>query len=152
MADADEFIHDLPAGFDTIVGERGMTLSGGQRQRVAIARAIYKDSPILLLDEATSSLDTASEKAIQDALKRLQQGRTSLVIAHRLSTIVDADYIYVIKDGQVVEEGDHGTLMGAGGLYADLYDRDRDRDGGVDTYDLGQVQSHTDGAGGKQYA
>lgn len=125
MADARDFIADLPAGFDTIVGERGMTLSGGQRQRVAIARAIYKDAPILLLDEATSSLDTASEKAIQDALKRLQQGRTSLVIAHRLSTIVDADHIYVIKDGQVMEEGDHDHLMASGGLYADLYDRDR---------------------------
>ena len=128
MADAKDFIADLPAGFDTIVGERGMTLSGGQRQRVAIARAIYKDAPILLLDEATSSLDTASEKAIQDALKRLQIGRTSLVIAHRLSTIVDADHIYVITDGKVLEEGNHDHLMASGGLYADLYDRDRQSD------------------------
>jgi subfamily B ATP-binding cassette protein MsbA len=120
-AAAHDFIMALPQGYDTVVGEQGVKLSGGQRQRVAIARAMLKDAPILLLDEATSALDTESERQVQTALKRLMQGRTSLVIAHRLSTIVDADLIFVIEGGRVVESGDHDTLLAQGGAYARLY-------------------------------
>jgi subfamily B ATP-binding cassette protein MsbA len=98
-----------------------MKLSGGQRQRIAIARALLKNAPILLLDEATSSLDTESERQVQAALSTLMQGRTTLVIAHRLSTIVDADLIYVIEDGHVVEQGRHAELVARGGAYARLY-------------------------------
>ena len=118
-------IHDLilglPDGYDTLVGERGASLSGGQLQRVTIARAILKDASFLILDEATSSLDTESERAVQDALRNLLKGRTALVIAHRLSTIVDADKIIVIEDGRLIEEGRHQNLLEAGGLYARLY-------------------------------
>jgi len=119
-ADAHEFIMALPQGYLTIVGEAGMRLSGGQRQRLAIARAMLKNAPILLLDEATSSLDTDSERQVQGALARLKQGRTSLVIAHRLSTIMDADRIYVIVDGRIVESGVHRQLLAKEGVYAGL--------------------------------
>jgi len=121
LAGAAEFIEALPQGYDTVVGEQGMRLSGGQRQRIAIARAILKNAPILLLDEATSALDTESERHVQAALSRLMQGRTTLVVAHRLSTIVDADIIYVIEDGRVVEQGRHADLIARGGTYARLY-------------------------------
>lgn len=120
LAAADGFIRALPEGYDTIIGERGVTLSGGQRQRLAIARAVLKDAPILLLDEATSALDSESERAVQDALDRLMQGRTTLVVAHRLATILSADRILVMEDGRVVEEGTHAALVAKGGLYARL--------------------------------
>lgn len=117
-ANAHEFITSFPDGYDTIVGERGTKLSGGQRQRIAIARAVLSDPAILLLDEATSSLDSESERQVQDALEKLMQGRTSIVIAHRLSTIRYADQILVIDHGELVEKGDHQTLMQKeGGLY-----------------------------------
>ena len=119
-ARVDEFVDPLPEGFDTLVGERGVTLSGGQRQRIAIARAILKDAPILLLDEATSALDAESEKAVQEALEVLMQGRTTLVIAHRLATVKKADRILVMEDGRIVEQGSHGDLAGQGGLYSRL--------------------------------
>ena len=121
-AAAEEFILDFPDGYQTRCGEGGMQLSGGQRQRIAIARAMLKNAPILLLDEATSALDTASEQQVQKALTRLMKNRTALVIAHRLSTIMNADCIYVIDKGQIVQSGTHEQLLAQGGLYADLYD------------------------------
>ena len=117
---ADEFILRLEKGYDTQVGERGVTLSGGQRQRVAIARAILRDAPILLLDEATSALDAESETLVQTALEHLMQGRTTIVIAHRLATVLKADRILVIEDGRIVEEGTHRSLVKKGGTYARL--------------------------------
>ena len=117
---ADEFICALSDGYQTVIGERGITLSGGQRQRIAIARAILKDAPVLLLDEATSALDAESETAVQAALEYLMQGRTSLVIAHRLATIKSADRIVVMDAGRIVEEGSHDVLIAKGGLYARL--------------------------------
>ena len=120
QAAADGFVAALPQGYDTELGERGVTLSGGERQRLAIARAILKDAPALLLDEATSSLDAESETLVQGALERLMKGRTTLVIAHRLATIVNADRILVIEAGCVVEEGTHASLLAANGLYARL--------------------------------
>jgi ATP-binding cassette, subfamily B, bacterial len=119
-AAADGFISALPQGYDTILGERGVTLSGGERQRIAIARAILKDAPVLLLDEATSALDAESETLVQGALETLMKGRTTLVIAHRLATIVNAHRILVVEAGCIVEEGDHASLLAAGGLYARL--------------------------------
>jgi len=121
MAGAHDFIVAFPDGYDTHVGPRGSNLSGGQRQRVAIARAMLKDAPILLLDEATSALDSESERHVQRALDQLMSGRTTFVIAHRLSTVVDADLIYVIEDGQIIERGSHAELLSRGGHYARLY-------------------------------
>ena len=121
MAHAAEFIEGLPAGYETLVGERGVKLSGGQRQRIAIARAILKDAPVLILDEATSSLDSESEALIQDALWNLMIGRTAIVIAHRLSTVRRMDRLVVIDGGRTLEEGTHDELLQTGGLYASLW-------------------------------
>ena len=120
-AAAHDFITALPQGYDTMVGENGVKLSGGQRQRVAIARAMLRDAPILLLDEATSALDTESERLIQTALAELMRGRTTLVIAHRLSTVIDADVIFVLDRGRLVEQGSHSELLARNGVYARLY-------------------------------
>ena len=120
-ANAREFIEKLPDGYNTMVGERGVTLSGGQRQRIAIARAIIRNSPILILDEPSSGLDAASEKLVFDALDRLMVGKTSVVIAHRLSTIRSADVIFVVQNGEIAERGNHEELLRLGGVYANLY-------------------------------
>ncbi len=120
-SDSHDFIMRLAQGYDTIVGERGQKLSGGQRQRISIARAVLKDPPILILDEATSSVDNETEAAIQQSMKRIAQGRTTIVIAHRLSTIVDSDQIYVLENGMIAEQGDHGTLLKSGGIYTSLW-------------------------------
>jgi len=122
IANAREFIEKMPQGYDTVVGERGVTLSGGQRQRIAIARAVIRDSPILILDEPSSGLDAASEKLVFEALDRLMEGKTSLVIAHRLSTIRRSEVIFVIDKGAIVERGKHAELLKSGGLYAQLYE------------------------------
>ena len=121
LADIDRFIANLPQGYDTVVGERGLKLSGGEKQRVAIARVLLKDPPILVFDEATSSLDSQSEKNILGALTRISHNKTTLVIAHRLSTVVDADRIIVLDEGHVREQGNHESLIEADGLYADLW-------------------------------
>ena len=121
LANADEFIVQMPEGYDTIVGERGVTLSGGQRQRIAIARAIIRNAPILIMDEPTSDLDSASEELVFDALGRLMEGRTSIVIAHRLTTVRKADVIFVLDKGSIVEQGTHEQLLKQGGLYAELH-------------------------------
>ncbi len=123
LAQIDGFIRQLPAGYRTMVGERGLKLSGGEKQRVAIARTILKQPPILLLDEATSALDSHTEKEIQDALDRVSRNRTTLVIAHRLSTIVHADNILVLEKGRLVEQGTHAQLIARGGLYASMWNR-----------------------------
>jgi len=121
-ANAHSFIRDLPQGYETVIGESGMTLSGGQRQRMSIARALLKDAPILILDEATSSLDTESERVVQEAINNLMKGRTTFVIAHRLSTITGADRILVIQEGQIVEHGRHEELLKLGNVYKQLYE------------------------------
>lgn len=124
LANAHDFIEQMPEGYETLVGERGVKLSGGQRQRVAIARAILKDAPILVLDEATSALDSESEALIQDALEKLMTGRTSIVIAHRLSTVASLDRIIVLQDGKIVEQGSHAELLERDhGVYKHLWDR-----------------------------
>jgi ATP-binding cassette subfamily B protein len=135
------FIHDrilaLEHGYDTVVGERGYRFSGGERQRLAIARVILEDPPILVLDEATSALDTESERIVQQALESLMQRRTTIAIAHRLSTIRNADVIFAIDNGTIVERGTHDELVTRGGLYARLYD---------EQFGSGVVEAHcTDG-------
>jgi ABC-type transport system involved in Fe-S cluster assembly fused permease/ATPase subunit len=126
MAQIDGFIKMSPKGYETEVGERGLKLSGGEKQRVAIARTVLKAPPILLLDEATSALDSHTEQEIQDALEKVSRNRTSLVIAHRLSTIVGADEIIVLDQGRIVERGTHGQLLAASGLYASMWNRQRE--------------------------
>jgi ATP-binding cassette subfamily B protein len=126
LAQIDGFIRMSPKGYETEVGERGLKLSGGEKQRVAIARTILKQPPILLLDEATSALDSHTEKEIQDALERVSKNRTTLVIAHRLSTIVGADEIIVLDAGAIVERGTHYQLLAHGGLYASMWNRQRE--------------------------
>jgi len=132
------FIHDrlmeLPDGYDTVVGERGYKMSGGEKQRLAIARVILKDPRVLILDEATSSLDTTSERLVQEALRPLMEGRTTIAIAHRLSTILAADVIFVLDRGRVVERGTHSELLERGGLYAHLY---------LQQFKGGQVEAET---------
>ena len=122
LANAHEFIEQMPEGYDTMVGERGVTLSGGQRQRIAIARAVIRNTPILVLDEPTSGLDAASEQAVFEALGHLMEGRTSIVIAHHLATVRRANVIFVVKDNTLVERGTHDELLAAGGLYSELYE------------------------------
>jgi ATP-binding cassette subfamily B protein len=126
LAQIDRFIRMSPKGYETEVGERGLKLSGGEKQRVAIARTILKGPPILVLDEATSALDSHTEKEIQDALERVSRGRTTLVIAHRLSTIVGADEIIVLDAGEIVERGTHHALLAQNGLYASMWNRQRE--------------------------
>src|SRR5881227_1817708 len=126
LAQIDNLIRLAPDGYETEVGERGLKLSGGEKQRVAIARTILKGPPILLLDEATSALDSHTEKEIQDALNRVARDRTTLVIAHRLSTIIGADEIIVLEQGVIVERGTHQQLLAHGGLYASMWNRQRE--------------------------
>ena len=122
IAEAMEFIDSLPNGFETKIGEGGYKLSGGQRQRLSIARAILKNAPILILDEATSSVDNETEAALQRSLTQISEGRTTLIIAHRLSTIRNADNIYVLENGKIIESGSHETLISAGKMYKRLWD------------------------------
>jgi subfamily B ATP-binding cassette protein MsbA len=122
LANAHEFIEKMADGYDTMIGERGLTLSGGQRQRITIARAIIRNSPILILDEPSAGLDAESEQLVFDALANLMEGRTSIVIAHRLATVRRADVIFVVDGGRVVEQGTHEELVDSGGLYSRLYD------------------------------
>jgi ATP-binding cassette subfamily B protein len=126
LAQIEPFIRQLPDGFQSMVGERGLKLSGGEKQRVAIARTILKNPPILLLDEATSALDTHTEREIQSALKEVSRNRTTLVIAHRLSTVVDADEILVLDQGRIVERGRHAELLAKSGAYAGMWNRQRE--------------------------
>ena len=121
QAGADAFIAELPDGYDTIVGDRGVLLSGGQRQRLALARALVREPQVLLLDEATSDLDARSQAAIQEPIRAMHGERTVIVVAHRLSTIRDSDVIVVLENGKVVETGDHDSLVRAGGHYAEYY-------------------------------
>ncbi len=128
LAQIDKFIRHLPAGYESMVGERGLKLSGGEKQRVAIARTLLKNPPVLMLDEATSALDTHTEREIQSALKLVSANRTTLVIAHRLSTIIDADEILVLDHGEIVERGRHGELIARGGSYASMWNRQKEAD------------------------
>jgi len=121
MANAHEFIDKMPEGYDSMIGERGVTLSGGQRQRIAIARALIRNTPILILDEPTSGLDAASENLVVEALDRLMKDRTTILIAHDLRTVRHADIIFVIRDSELVEQGRHEELLARGGVYADFY-------------------------------
>ncbi|MDR3046378.1 MAG: ATP-binding cassette domain-containing protein, partial [Bacteroidales bacterium] len=120
IANAHDFITQLPEGYDTHIGDRGLTLSGGQRQRISIARAILRNAPILVLDEATSAMDTESEKLVQQAIDRFMEHRTSMIIAHRLSTIKNADLIIVLENGKIIETGTHDQLLVLQGKYAQL--------------------------------
>ena len=122
IANAHQFISDMPEGYETVIGDRGSRLSGGQRQRLSIARAILKNPPILILDEATSALDSESERLVQEALEHLMKERTTLVVAHRLSTIKHADLICVMHEGRIVERGTHDDLYALGGYYTKLVD------------------------------
>jgi len=122
-ANAHEFILAKPAGYQTIIGEKGVTLSGGQRQRLAIARAVLRNAPILILDEATNALDTESEREVQAQLDKLMRGRTTICIAHRLTTIHHADLIVVLDQGHIAETGTHQALMQTNGVYRNLYDK-----------------------------
>jgi ABC-type multidrug transport system fused ATPase/permease subunit len=143
LANADEFIARMPHGYDTMVGERGLTLSGGQRQRIGIARAIIRDSPILILDEPTAALDVESERLVIEALERLMKGRTVITIAHRLSTIRDANKIIVLKGGVVAEQGTHQELLDKGGIYAELYNIQM-APASNPAAGAGELQSHSD--------
>jgi len=134
LANASEFIDKLPEGYDTVLGERGMTISGGQRQRIAIARAVVRNTPILILDEPTTGLDSASEKLVIEALERLMRNRTTIVIAHRLSTVRDADVIFVVQDGRIVEQGKHDQLLERGGLYSELYEIQFHEEGSIEPH------------------
>jgi ABC-type multidrug transport system fused ATPase/permease subunit len=127
LANADAFIRELPDGYNTMVGERGVTLSGGQQQRIAIARALVRDAPILILDEPTTGLDAASEALVLDALRQLMRGKTTIMIAHSLTTVQEADQIFVIDHGRLCERGTHAALLEAGGMYARLFDRQFNR-------------------------
>jgi ATP-binding cassette, subfamily B, bacterial len=122
IAHAHDFIVNMPQGYGTMVGERGVTMSGGQRRRIAIARAIVRNTPILILDEPTTGLDAESEKAVVEALDFLMKGRTCIVIAHHLHTVRNADVIFVLKDAALVEQGTHDELLARGGVYAHLHD------------------------------
>jgi ABC-type transport system involved in Fe-S cluster assembly fused permease/ATPase subunit len=126
LAQIDKFIDSVPDGYAAQVGERGLKLSGGEKQRVAIARTILKGPPILILDEATSALDSYTEHEIQEALRRVAKGRTTLVIAHRLSTVVDADEILFLDHGRIAERGTHAQLLALGGQYAGMWNRQRE--------------------------
>ena len=131
-AAAHDFITELPQGYDTVVGERGVGLSGGQKQRVAIARAFLKDPRILVLDDATASVDMETERDIQAALKRLMAGRTTFIITHRIASVMHADEIVVLERGRIVERGTHAGLLETGSIYADIYRTQfRDREGMV---------------------
>jgi subfamily B ATP-binding cassette protein MsbA len=132
-ANAHLFVSEMPDGYDTVIGNRGMMVSGGERQRLAIARALMKDPQILIFDEATSSLDTESERLVQEAIDHLMVGRTTIVIAHRLSTILHADQILVMKDGRIVERGRHEELLRVNGVYRRLYDLQFERNNALPT-------------------
>jgi ABC-type multidrug transport system fused ATPase/permease subunit len=127
LANADGFIRELPDGYNTMVGERGVTLSGGQQQRIAIARALIRDAPILILDEPTTGLDAGSEALVLDALRQLMRGKTTIMIAHSLTTVQQADQIFVVDHGRLCERGTHATLLAASGVYARLHDRQFNR-------------------------